>query len=63
MQILHPHSLYQTVYQQVRDATRKPFARNDIYIDRAKKTKGFFTVDSCKLPKWHYGIQQQTGWN
>ena len=42
MQILQPHSLYQTVWQQVRDATRKPFGRNNIFIDRAKKIEGFF---------------------
>ena len=37
MQILQPHNLYQMVWQQVCDATRKSFGRNNIYIDRAKK--------------------------
>ena len=32
MQILQPHNLYQMVWQQVRDATRKPFGRNNTYI-------------------------------
>ena len=29
------------IWQQVRDATRKPFGRNNIYIDHGKKLKGF----------------------
>ena len=40
------------VWQQVRDATQKPFGRNNICIDHAK-IEGFFIEDSCKLPKWH----------
>ena len=42
MQILQPHRLYQIVWEQVRDATRKPCGRNNLYIDCAKKIKGFF---------------------
>ena len=42
MLILQPRSLYQMVWQQVRDATRNPFGRNNIYIDRAKKIEEFF---------------------
>ena len=37
MQALQLRSLYQTVWQQVRDATPKPFGRNNICIDCAKK--------------------------
>ena len=37
MQILQPHSLYQMVWQQVRDTTQKPFERKIVHIDRAKK--------------------------
>ena len=40
MQTLQPHSLYQMVWQ-ASDATRKPFGRNNIYIDCAKKIEGF----------------------
>ena len=42
MQILQPQSLYQMVWQQVRDATWKPLGRNNIYIDCPKKIEGFF---------------------
>ena len=42
MQILQPNSLYQMVWQQVRDAIWKPFGRNNIYIDDAKKIEEFF---------------------
>ena len=37
------------VWQQVRDATRKPFGRNNIYIDRAKKIEGFFIPNGIKV--------------
>ena len=37
MLILQPHSLYQMLWQQVCHANGKPFGRNNIYIDRAKK--------------------------
>ena len=30
------------VWQQIRDATQKPFVRNNIYIEREKKIEGFF---------------------
>ena len=50
IQILQPYSLYQMVWQQARDGTRKPFGRNNIYIDLAKKIEG----SSSKIPvKWH----------
>ena len=42
MQILQPHSLHQMVWQQVCDATSKPFEGNNIYIDHEKKIEGFF---------------------
>ena len=42
MEVLQPHNLYQMVWQQVHDDTQKPFERNNIYINRAKKIEGFF---------------------
>ena len=46
MKILQRHSLYQMVWQQIRDSIQKPFGRNSIYIDRAKRLK----VSSSKIP-------------
>ena len=42
MQIKQPQSLYQMIWQQVCDATPKPFRRNNIYIDCEKKIERFF---------------------
>ena len=41
--------MYQMVWQQIHDATQKPFGRNNIYIDYAKKIEGFFIQDSFKF--------------
>ena len=37
-------------WDQYLPAGRKPFGRNDIYIDRTKKIEGFFIVDSINCP-------------
>ena len=50
MEVLQPHNLYQMVWQQVHDDTQKPFGRNNIYINRAKKIEGFLSKIPVNCP-------------